>query len=205
MKEKKLVIGTQNPKKLEEIQSILKEFPVTVVSLDEFPKMEEVEENGRTYEENATIKALAFSKATGLPCIADDTGLEVDALSAEPGLYSARWAGVEGPGKYEANNKKMLEQLKDVPFEKRTAKFYCTIVLVKDGKRILSCTGICPGKIREKLTGDKGFGYDPLFEVDGYNKTFAEMEHDFKNTISHRGRALEKFKQEFAKLENFFE
>ena len=194
---KKILIGTHNPNKLKEIRSILSQFPVEIVSLDSF-SLPDVEENGKDYYENAAIKAKFFSQKTGLPCIADDTGLEVDALGGEPGIYSARWSGIEGDGRYQANNKKLLEKLKDVPTEERQAQFVCVIVFAMNQEVIFSVKGICKGKIINKLQGTNGFGYDPLFEVSRYKKTFAQLSSDIKNKISHRAKALKNFKKEFA-------
>jgi XTP/dITP diphosphohydrolase len=199
---KEILVGTQNLDKLREISEILCSVAIKAVSLAQFPSLPEVEETGSSYEENAILKATAFSQATGLPCISDDTGLEVAFLGGRPGVHSARWAGVQGTDRYAANNRKLLEELQGVPMEKRTAKFVCVIVLVANGQVCLQCRGECLGRIALSLRGSAGFGYDPLFEVPAYQKTFAELGNDIKNKISHRARAVAKFAEEFAYISN---
>ena len=189
MPHQRILIGTHNPHKLKEIGAILASHRITAVSPQNLA-LPEVEENGSSYLENALLKARAFSQKTGLPCIADDTGLEVEALQGEPGIYSARWAGVSGAERYHANNQKMLARLSGLPLAKRRAVFICVIVLVHGDKQLLCCRGECPGRITLAPRGDNGFGYDPLFEVVEYGKTFAELDNDTKNRISHRAQAL---------------
>jgi XTP/dITP diphosphohydrolase len=197
MSHQKILVGTQNRDKFREIEAILLPFSLEAISLANFPDMPDVEEIGQTYQENAILKARCFSKLTGLPCISDDTGLEVEALHGEPGLYSARWAGVEGSGRYKANNEKLLKQLEGVPCEHRQARFVCVIVLVQGEKLLLSCEGVCYGRIAETPRGQGGFGYDPLFELPEYGKTFAEL-GERKNKISHRAKAVALFAKAFA-------
>lgn len=195
---KQILVGTHNADKLREISAILSTFDIDVVALSQFSSIPDVEETGTTYEENAILKARSFSLATGLPCISDDTGLEVDFLGQRPGVHSARWANVEGPARYAANNRKLLESLQGVPPEKRNAKFVCVIVLVSQQQVWLQCRGECHGRITIAPRGSGGFGYDPLFEVPAYQKTFAELGNDIKNKISHRARAVAQFAERFA-------
>ncbi len=192
------MIATKNQHKFQEIQAILSRFPIELLGMQDFPHLPEPEESGKDYLENAIIKAKSASQLTHLPCIADDTGLEVDFLHGQPGVYSARFAGITGPERYHANNEKILRLLKDVPLEKRTARFTCVIVLVYADQVLLTCQGICPGRIIFDLRGQNGFGYDPLFEVDGFHQTFAEMSDEDKNKVSHRGRALIEFQRQFS-------
>lgn len=201
MTPKKILIGTQNPDKLKEIRTILSFIPdIETISLDKIASFQEIEETGSTYEENAFLKAESFSKMSGLPCIADDTGLEVDFLGGKPGIHSARWAGVVGKGRYEANNEKLLNALMGVPPEGRKARFVCVMVLVYHSKCLLSCRGECQGTILTAARGVQGFGYDPLFEEAQSRKTFAEMDEETKNRISHRARALAEFVRQFSTL-----
>ncbi len=194
---KKILLGTNNLHKLQEIKGILSDFPLDIISLKDWNICSDVEENGHSYLENAIIKAKHFSKVSGLPCISDDTGLEVEILNGEPGIHSARWAGIEGEGRYEANNDKLLKKLHDVPIERRKACFRCTVVLVSGENLLLHCEGICKGTILFEPRGKNGFGYDPLFEIPEYKQTFAELSEQVKNSISHRARALQEFQKQF--------
>ena len=196
--EKKILVGTNNQHKLEEIKGILSGFPFEIVSLKDICLGSDVEENGQTYLENAIIKAKHFSQISGLPCISDDTGLEIEFLQGKPGIHSARWGGVEGEGRYKANNDKLLLELRNVPIEKRKACFRCTIAFVSGENLIFHCEGICEGKIVFEPRGKNGFGYDPLFEVAAYNKTFSELPDHVKNQISHRAKALQEFQKRFS-------
>jgi XTP/dITP diphosphohydrolase len=186
-----ILVGTQNLDKLKEIGQILSPSGIRVVSLHDFPSLPSVEETGQTYEENAVLKASAFSLATGLTCISEDSGLEVDCLHGEPGIYSGRFAGVEGTTRYQENNRKLLQKLAGVPLEKRTARFVCVVVLVSKTTVLLSCRGECRGRIIFEPRGTEGFGYDPLFEVPEYHQTFAELGSSIKNQISHRALAFQ--------------
>ncbi len=199
--ERGLLIASNNAHKVEEMTAILAHLGQKILTPDELGCKMEVEENAPDYKGNALLKAQAHAKATGYLCIADDTGLEVDYLKGAPGIYSARWGGVEGAGRYEANNKKLLEELVQVEMEKRQARFVCTIVLADAEKLLFSVEGICQGSILTKERGENGFGYDPLFEVKGYGKTFAELDSELKNKISHRGLALAAFHNAF---KNYF-
>ncbi|MCQ2553205.1 MAG: RdgB/HAM1 family non-canonical purine NTP pyrophosphatase [Clostridia bacterium] len=190
----RIIAATQNKHKLEEIYQIIKDFDMELVSQAEVGLGNvDVEENGTTCEENSKIKAEAICKLSGEPAIADDTGLFVDALNGEPGVNTARYAGVHGDDA--ANRKKLLENLKDVPFEKRTAAFVTVITLIyPDGKTIVA-RGECKGHISEKEIGDRGFGYDSVFIPLESDKTFAELPAEFKNSVSHRARALQRLAQ----------
>ena len=150
----------------------------------------DVEESGSTLEENALIKAEFFYKLFNIPTIADDTGLEIDALGGQPGVYSARFAGRHGDDK--ANRLKVLSLMENIDLEKRTARFRTVICFINKGKNQF-IEGICRGRIIEEERGTNGFGYDPIFVPDGYDKTFAEMTAVEKNQISHRGRAIKNF------------
>lgn len=184
----RIIIASNNAHKVNEIKNILKEFPYEVVSLKESGIDVEIEENGKTFEENAYIKAKTILDLTGQAVLADDSGLEVDALGGEPGVLSARYSGVHGDDK--ANNRKLLEKLKDVPEEKRTARFVCAMVLLTpDGHRI-DARGTVEGVIGYEEKGNNGFGYDPLFNIPEIHKTFAQLTEEEKNSISHRGNAL---------------
>ncbi len=194
---KKILIATHNQHKLQEIRAILQGFPVELCSMDEFPNVKEAEENGNSYEENAIIKAKYASLATGLSCLGDDTGLEVDALQGAPGLHSARFAGVTGEGRYPANNEKLLRLLKDLPKEKRTAQFVCTVAWVYQDQVWMICRGVCHGTILFERQGTRGFGYDCLFEVQGMHQAFAELPDQLKNSISHRALAFQEFHRRF--------
>ena len=206
------ILASQNKKKIKEIRAILEKYGLDVISRDDagLPK-DDIEETGTTFEENSMLKASvimdmieadpALSAYLKSPVVADDSGLMVDALGGAPGIYSARYAG--GDCDYHANNVKLLAELDGVPEDKRTARFVTVITLiypdgegapeaaVKQGDRfVLTAKGMCEGHITTEMRGEGGFGYDPLFIPDGYTETFAELGTDFKNTISHRARAL---------------
>lgn len=187
-----IVVATGNAHKLAEIEAILgKVLPdVRFVALGQLGDFEDPEETGTTFVENAIIKAEAAVAATGLPAIADDSGLVVDALNGEPGVYSARYAGVHGDD--EANNEKLLEKMRDVSDAERTARFMSVIALIDPSGEVLTGTGSCEGAIGHEGRGEFGFGYDPLFlPVDTPGKTMAELTPEEKNAISHRFHALE--------------
>lgn len=195
----KIILSTGNINKVEEIEDILKGLPFSIYSKKEMGLGDlEVEEDGETLEENAIKKALAISEKVNGIVIADDTGLFVDALDGAPGVYSARYAGEEAS--YEDNNKKLLEELKGVALAERDAKFKTVIAIVTEDKQVKTVSGECKGKIGFELKGKEGFGYDPLFIVEGYEKTFAQLGEEIKNKISHRAKALEKLKIELEKL-----
>ena len=184
-----VVAATQNRHKIEEIEAITKEFDINIISRQEagVPDIEIVED-GTTFEENSFKKAFEIMKLTGMPAVADDSGLAVDVLDGAPGVYSARFSGHDGDDK--ANNRKLLELLKDVTMEKRTARFVSVITLIfPDGKTIV-CRGECEGHIMFEESGSNGFGYDPLFRPEGYEVSFGQLPAEEKNRISHRAKAL---------------
>ncbi|MCL0032797.1 XTP/dITP diphosphatase [Peptococcaceae bacterium] len=188
----KLLIATCNKGKLVEIEKLLSEsgINVEVLSLDDYPDMPETIEDGVTFEQNAVKKAVEASKYTGLLTLADDSGLEVDYLDGKPGVYSARFAGDDKSD--DANNKKLLEMMKDVKWEDRTARFKCVIAICTPNQKIHIAEGTCEGYILDKPRGEKGFGYDPLFYSPEFKKTFAELDMHEKNRVSHRSMAIKK-------------
>jgi XTP/dITP diphosphohydrolase len=192
-----IIAATQNKNKLEELRNIFTDSDIEIISIKEAGLDHiDVEEDQDTFEGNSMKKAEEIMKISGKPTIADDSGLEVDALGGRPGVYSARYAGEEA--RDQENNKKLLEELAHV--KNRKAKFVSVISMaLPDGKR-LSVRGECSGKIAFEEKGQGGFGYDPLFIVEGYDQTFSELGNELKNKISHRARACEKFKEAFIKL-----
>jgi XTP/dITP diphosphohydrolase len=186
----RLVLATANRGKLTELARILAEEHADVVlaSLDEFPGAPEVAETGATFAENALLKARAIAAFTGLPTVADDSGLCVDALNGMPGILSARWSGRHGDD--EANLNLVLAQVTDVPDERRGARFTCVAALVMPGDAEHVREGVVTGRLIRERRGLNGFGYDPIFVPDGYDVTTAEMDPADKDKISHRGRAL---------------
>ncbi len=188
-----IVLATKNQDKIREIREILSDLPVEFKTMANFPDMPDVIEDGETLEENAIKKAMEFHKFTGLPALADDTGLEVDVLNGAPGVYSSRFAGAEAS--YADNRKKLIEELKDISTEDRGAQFRCVVAFV-DGSRKITTEGIVRGKILPEEQGNSGFGYDPVFWVPEFKKTFAEIDLEKKNAISHRGIAFRKMKAE---------
>ena len=191
-----IIAATQNKHKISEINAITSKLGMNVISRKDAGVPDfEIEENGITFEENSYVKAKTILEYTGKPTIADDSGLEVDYLNGAPGVYSARYASVEGDNGDSANNKKLLEELKDVPKEKRTGRFVSVITLVyPDGRKIVA-RGVCEGMIATEQMGDNGFGYDPLFIPDGYDQSYAQIGAEEKNRISHRAKALEKLRE----------
>ncbi len=183
----KIVLATRNKDKIREIDHALDELNIEILTLDQFPDVPEVIEDGQTLAENALKKARAISDATQLLALADDTGLEVDYLGGKPGVYSSRFAG-EG-ATYDDNCNKLLGLMKGVPKDGRTARFRCVIALVGPGIEKL-VEGTCEGLIIDNKQGELGFGYDPVFYVPAFDQTFAEMPLNLKNEISHRGLAL---------------
>ena len=190
----KIVAATGNKHKIVEIERITKQFGLDVITKAEagVPDLD-VEENGTTFEENSKIKAEAIMLATGMPAIADDSGIEVDALDGAPGVYSARFSGEDATD--ESNNDKLLELMKDVPDDKRGARFVSVITLCYPDGRTLVARGECPGAINRAPLGTNGFGYDPLFVPDGFDRTYAQITAEEKNDISHRAHALRKLKK----------
>lgn len=186
---KKIVLATGNQGKVKELASLLAEQNFEVIAQSEF-NVPDVPETGTTFVENAIIKARHAAKITGLPAIADDSGLEVDALNGAPGVYSARYAGPEANDS--DNNQKLLAELAGVEANKRTARFHCVLVYMKHAKdpTPIICHGVWEGSIIEEPSGDNGFGYDPLFWQESLQKTSAQLEKVEKNKLSHRGKAL---------------
>jgi XTP/dITP diphosphohydrolase len=182
----KFVIATRNTHKLEEIRAIFNIDDLDVCSALDFPDIPDTVEDRDTFEGNAIKKAQELCDATGLMTLADDSGLEVDALDGAPGVYSARYAGE--PCDYAANNTKLLRELDGK--ENRRARFRTVIALARPGEEPLTVEGFCEGVIIDQLRGELGFGYDPLFIPDGYDQTFAELPAEVKNKISHRANAL---------------
>lgn len=186
----KLLVATNNPGKVREYEELLVGLPVEIT----FPAQEglvlEVEESGETFEENASLKATAYARASGLLTLADDSGLVVDALGGAPGVRSARYAG---PGASDVDRyRKLLAALANVPEEQRTARFRCVVAVAQPDGTIYTTDGVCEGQIGFAPRGEHGFGYDPIFIVVGYNgQTMAELSPDIKNRISHRARATE--------------
>lgn len=190
---RKIFLATGNEGKVKEMKDLLAELEVELVTTFDLSEVPEVVEDGSTLKENAIKKAEKLADYTELLTIADDTGLLVDALAGKPGVYSARYAGEDAT--YADNNRKLLSELEDVPLEERTARFKTVMALVKPAGGIRTVEGICEGKIGFKPKGNHGFGYDPLFIPKGYNLTFAEMDSELKNEISHRAKALDKLKK----------
>lgn len=171
---------------------IMEDVDFEIVSMKEAGLKLDIEENGTTFEENAIIKARAVCEATGEPALADDSGLEIDYLNKEPGVYSARYAGVDTP--YEIKNQMLMDRLEGVPDEKRTARFVCVIAAVFPDGRVITQTGTMEGIIAHEAKGENGFGYDPIFFLPAYGCTSAELSPEDKNAISHRGVALRKMR-----------
>lgn len=191
------ILATNNMKKLEELQRILSPLGVNVRTAKSIGiTLPEVEENGSTFEENAYIKARSACDITHLPSIADDSGLCVDFLGGAPGIYSARFAGEHGND--EKNNDLLLEKLRDVPMEKRTAHYVCAVCCIFPDGREITVRGECPGFIGFERDGNAGFGYDPLFLVNG--RSFGRYSAEEKDKISHRGNALRLLKKELEKI-----
>lgn len=189
----KIVFATTNEGKVKEIKEILGDFPIEVVSMKEMGITADIEENGATFEENSLIKARALVKLTGLPALADDSGLEVDYLNGEPGIYSARYLGRDTD--YDYKNNYIIDKLSGAKGEDRSARFVCVISLVlPDGREFVE-RGVVEGLIGYEQKGENGFGYDPIFYLPEYGKTSAELPPEEKNRISHRGKALTAMKK----------
>ncbi|TDC09819.1 RdgB/HAM1 family non-canonical purine NTP pyrophosphatase [Nonomuraea longispora] len=182
----KIVLATRNAGKIAELRRILAGFEI--VGLEEFPEIGEVAETGVTFEENALLKAHAVAQGSGLPAVADDSGLCVDVLNGMPGVFSARWSGRHGDD--QANLDLLLAQLSDVPADRLSAHFACTAALAVPSGESRAVEGVLPGRLVKTPRGTNGFGYDPILVPDGYDRTTAEMSPDEKDAISHRGRAF---------------
>lgn len=183
-----LVLATRNRHKGQELAALLAGLPIRIHTMDEFPDVPEVVEDGDTCEANAIKKARAVCEATGLLAVADDTGLEVDALGGRPGVYAARYAGPEAS--YEDNWKKLLQEMAGVPTDRRTAHFVTVAVVASPSQTVQVRAGRLDGVITEEPAGGRGFGYDPVFYVPEFGKTLAELSGDEKNRISHRAKAF---------------
>lgn len=184
-----LVLATRNKGKIEEVQRLISQHAphIQLRSVADFD-LEDVEETGTTFEENAILKATTIARQTGLPALADDSGIAIDALGGAPGVYSARWSGVHGDDG--ANITKVLTEMDDVSDSERGAQFVCVIALALPDGRHLTVRGEVEGNVRRSPIGDYGFGYDPIFQPAGFDITTAQMDPETKDSISHRGKAL---------------
>lgn len=186
----KILIATKNKGKVNDFKLLFQPRGIQVVSLLDFESIDDIEETGTTFEENAILKAEAISELFNIPVISDDSGLEVDALNKEPGVFSARYAGIDKDD--EENIDKVLSKLEGVEERKRTARFVCAIAISEPGKNTIVKHGYCEGKILTERRGDNGFGYDPIFQPNGESRSMAELKPEEKAAISHRGQALRK-------------
>jgi len=194
----RLILASNNEGKIKEFSQILNEIGIEVVSLKQIGLDVEVIEDKETFIENAIKKATEVCGICGQPVLADDSGLAVDYLNGAPGVYSARYSCPEPTP--EKNRIKLLEELKDVPYEQRTARFVCMLALVFPDGRFVTSRGECEGIITEEQIGESGFGFDPLFYYPPFNKTFAELNADEKNEVSHRGQAIRNLRDELKKM-----
>ena len=194
----KVILASKNPHKLTELSAILSQHGFEIALESEYGLDIDVDETGTTFEENSLLKAEAVMKASGLPVLADDSGLMVDALDGAPGVYSARYGHKSSDGERTAF---LLENMKDVPDDKRTAKFVCVITcLWPDGRKIVA-RGECSGMITHEVHGENGFGYDPVFYLPELGMTYAELPSEQKNAISHRARALQEFCRKYQQMQ----
>ncbi|MGQ9813489.1 MAG: XTP/dITP diphosphatase [Dissulfurimicrobium sp.] len=186
---KQIILATRNKGKIDEIRSMLSNLDIEVLSLDDVKNAPDVVEDGATFEENAFKKASQIAQATGLMALADDSGLEVEALGGAPGIYSARFAGERASD--DTNNKKLLDELKDIiDDDRRAARFKCVMVLYDPSGNWIKSEGVCKGIIAKTCKGKNGFGYDPVFFLPGLGRTMAELTKEEKSNISHRAMAL---------------
>jgi len=192
-----IVIGTKNRKKCQEIVAILRGLDVRVTCLADYGQVPSVPEAETSFEDNARAKALGYARATGEWCLADDSGLEVDALGGQPGVLSSRWGGEEGND--DLNNRRLLEELAKRPGEPPTARYRCVVALATPDRVLEVTEGTCEGRITDRPAGSNGFGYDPYFRVPEHGCTMAELAPEVKNRLSHRARAVEAMK---IRLEN---
>ena len=191
-----IVLATRNEGKISEFKILLQNFDVEIMSLKDFGPIPTVEEDGQTFEDNAVKKAQFTARVLGFPALADDSGLVVKALNGLPGVHSARYAGEDATD--EENNLKLLKAMEGM--ENREASFMCVLAIAVPSGPALIYEGTCDGVITESLTGNQGFGYDPLFLYQPQDKTFAQMSIEEKNRVSHRGKAMAEFKDEFGKV-----
>lgn len=199
---KRIIFATGNAGKIREIKEIMGDMNIPIISMKEAGIVTDIEENGTTYEENATIKAKAVAALAeeGNLVMADDSGLEIDYLNKEPGIYSARYLGEDTS--YRIKNQNLIDRLSGVPDEKRGARFVCAIAAVLPDGKVLTTRGVIEGRIGYEEAGQGGFGYDPIFYVPELGKTTAELTEEEKNDVSHRGRALRAMKEELKGMEN---
>ena len=198
-----LVMASRNPGKVRELGEILKDLDLSLLSLTDFPELPEIPEEGATFRENAAAKARETARLTGLPALADDSGLEVEALGGAPGVFSARYAQDRthpAAPTDQDNWRKLLQELQGVPWEQRRARFVCEIALALPDGRLFTARGECPGIIAYEPKGSQGFGYDPVFWVPDFGRTMAELGPERKNRISHRARALTALREMLAGL-----
>lgn len=194
-----LVVASRNRKKVRELAALLAGLELELVSAADFPSAPEVEETGQTFAENAVLKAVTVAAATGQWTLADDSGLAVDALDGAPGVYSARYAGPQADDAQ--NNEKLLVELRDVPDHRRGAQFVCCLALADPAGRIRAqVEGHCRGRLLHAPRGENGFGYDPLFRIAEYHRTFAELSLVVKSVLSHRARAFAHARPELVRL-----
>ena len=191
---RKLILATRNKGKLKEIQVLLSDLDIDIMSLDEAENAPHVVEDGKTFMENAFKKAKVIAEATGIMALADDSGLEVDALDGAPGVYSARYSGKNASDA--SNNEKLLADLEGVSSGKRSAHFSCVIIVYHPSGRLISTKARCEGEIAMNPSGDQGFGYDPVFYIPSIKRTMAQLSPEEKNSLSHRGKALKKLRSE---------
>ena len=200
-----LVMASRNPGKIRELEAILQDTGVQLLSLADFPLLPEIPEEGATFAENAATKALAVARLTNHPALADDSGLMVEALGGAPGVFSARYAKARtapGPPTDADNWGKLLDELKNVPLGERGARFVCELAMATPDGRLLRARGECAGVIAFEPQGDTGFGYDPVFWVPEYAATMAQLGPEIKNKISHRAQALAAFKDLLSALKD---
>ena len=186
-----LLIASKNVGKIKEFKQLLADLPIILHSANEFEEIPEPEETGKTFADNAILKAQYYAEKTGLIALADDSGLAVDALNGAPGVFSARYAGVDATNAERIG--KLLSEVSNTPIEKRSARFVCAIAIITQTGKILNLVeATCEGKIAFQPSGTNGFGYDPIFVPDGFSQSFGELSDEIKHKISHRGRAIEK-------------
>lgn len=194
---RKIIVATGNEHKMQELRQMLDGLEVELISMKEAGITADIVENGTTFEENAKIKAKTISKLTGEIVIADDSGLEIDYLGGEPGIYSARYMGEDTS--YEVKNQNLIDRVKDAVGEERSARFVCAMVAVLPDGKVLTTRGTIEGVIAKEPVGENGFGYDPIVYVPEYGMTTAQMSSDQKNAISHRGKAMRALKEALKK------
>lgn len=194
MPPRRILVATTNPGKMREIAGILEGMPVEIVSLAEFPGIPEPEETGATFAENARLKALYYHQATGLPSVADDSGIEIEALGGAPGVHSARWEGTD----YAVKFQRIYALLAERDAMRSPARFVCRVALADDGRIVFEAEGTIEGRIADEPRGDQGFGYDPIFFYPPLGRTTAELPRDLKATVSHRGKAFDQLRRHLA-------